>query len=366
MSIIGALFGLGAGIAGSVIGNKKQKKTEERQWNREVEMFNMQKDFQREMAEQNQNFAIESMAKSQEYQKEMNAINFEQQNQMFDKTAEYMSVGAQKERMKEAGMNPALAYGLTGGGGQSASGGGSGAGPAAGSGSGSVNPTTQAIMMGLQAKGIQSQIRVNQATAAEKIANAAKTNAEKKNIEAERPNIEAQGRNIEAGINLLNQQKLTEEERTKLTRLQGEVQEALRESTWKDWENKNKEGYILVRKMEELDATINSLNIENGIKTEAREAIVAGFFATLNQTLQSTIESQSKVALNEKQKNVLEATIRDLESVISNRDMTEEKKRQEINQRIEQMKQGMNVQISDNLRQWIYGGIEAAAKLLKH
>ena len=127
--------------------------------------------------------------------------------------------------------------------------------------------TTQAIMMGLQAKGIQSQIRVNQATVAEKIANAAKTNAEKKNIEAERPNIEAQGRNIEAGINLLKQQKLTEKERTKLTSLQGEVQEALRESTWKDWENKNKEGYVLIRKIEELDATINSLNIEKKLLT---------------------------------------------------------------------------------------------------
>ena len=57
----------------------------------------------------------------------------------------------------------------------------------------------------------------------------------------------------------------------------------------------------MVRKMEELDATINSLNIDNGIKTEAREAIVKGYFATLNQTLQSTIESQSKVTLNEKQ-----------------------------------------------------------------
>ena len=82
--------------------------------------------------------------------------------------------------------------------------------------------------------------------------------------------------------------------------------------------------------MEELDATINSLNIDNEIKTEAKEAIVAGYFAALNQTLQSTIESQSKVTLNEKQKSVLEATIKDIESVVSNRDMTEEKKRQEI------------------------------------
>lgn len=364
MSIIGALFGLGAGIAGSIIKNKKQKKAEERQWNKEVEMFNMQKDFQREMAEKNQNFAKESMATSQEYQKEMNAINFEQQNQMFDKTAEYMSVGSQKQRMKEAGMNPALAYGLTGGGGQSASGGGSGAAAAAGSGSGSTNPQTQAVMMGLQAKAIESQTKVNLATVAEKAANAAKTNAEKKNIEAERPNIEAQGRSIEAGINLLNQQKLTEKEKTNLTRLQGEVQEALRESTWKDWENKGKEGYVLVRKMEELEETINSLKIDNEIKTEAKDAIVAGYIASLNATLQSTIESQSKVTLNEEQKKVLEATVKDIESTVLNRNMTEEKRREEIDQKIEKMKRDMDIQISDNLREWIYGGINAAAKLL--
>ena len=87
--------------------------------------------------------------------------------------------------------------------------------------------------------------------------------------------------------------------------------------------------------MEELDATINSLNIDNKIKTEAKEAIVAGYFAALNQTLQSTIESQSKVTLNERQKSVLDETIKDIKSIVSNRDMTEEKKRQEISQRIE-------------------------------
>ena len=60
---------------------------------------------------------------------------------------------------------------------------------------------------------------------------------------------------------------------------------------------------------------------------QARKAIVEGYFATLNQTLQSTIESQSKVTLNEKQKSVLEETIKGIESIVSNRDKTEEKKR---------------------------------------
>ena len=204
MGLFDAIFGLFT----KPFENAKEMAAEKRQWKREKTMFNMQAQFQKDMAEQNQNYALQSMDKSQSFQKEMNAINFEQQNQMFDKTAEYMSVGAQKQRMKEAGMNPALAYGLTGSGGQSTSGGGSGAGAVAGSGSGSVSPQTQAVMMGLQAKAIESQTKVNLATVAEKAANAAKTNAEKKNIETERPNIEAQGRSIEAGISLLNQQKL--------------------------------------------------------------------------------------------------------------------------------------------------------------
>ena len=38
----------------------------------------------------------------------MNQINFEQQNQMFEKQAEWNSAKSQKERLQEAGLNPAL------------------------------------------------------------------------------------------------------------------------------------------------------------------------------------------------------------------------------------------------------------------
>ena len=44
-------------------------------------------------------------------------INFEQQNQMFDKQAEWNSAKSQKERLQEAGLNPALMYGIGGEGG---------------------------------------------------------------------------------------------------------------------------------------------------------------------------------------------------------------------------------------------------------
>ena len=84
----------------------------------------------------------------------MNQINFEQQNQMFDKQAKWNSAEQQKLRLKEAGLNPALMYGIGGEGGSSvSSGGGSGAQVA-----GVNNAGTQAVMMGLQAKSIESQI----------------------------------------------------------------------------------------------------------------------------------------------------------------------------------------------------------------
>ena len=63
-------------------------------------------------------------------------------------------------------MNPALAFsgGATGTGGVS-SGGGTGPGIEAGKAPGGAGPGTQAVMMGLQAKAIESQIDVNKATA---------------------------------------------------------------------------------------------------------------------------------------------------------------------------------------------------------
>ena len=79
-----------------------------------------------------------------EYAKTMNQINFEPQNQMFDKQAEWNSAKSQKERLQEAGLNPALMQGIGGEGGSSvSSGGGTGAQVA-----GVNNAGTQAVMMG--------------------------------------------------------------------------------------------------------------------------------------------------------------------------------------------------------------------------
>ena len=120
-----------------------------------------------------------------EYAKTMNQINFEQQNQMFEKQAEWNSAKQQKERLKEANLDPALMYGIGGEGGSSvSSGGGAGAQVA-----GVNNAGTQAVMMGLQAKSIESQIALNNAQASKINAETKKTEKETTKVGAETDSI---------------------------------------------------------------------------------------------------------------------------------------------------------------------------------
>ena len=151
---------LTGGLANGIMGLfGRNKRAEQRQYQHEKEMMALQNKYNTQAA-----------AQSMEYAKTMNRINFEQQNQMFDKQAEWYSPEQQKQRIKEAGLNPGLMYGLGGEGGSSvSSGGGSGAGV-----QGVSNPGTQAVMMGLQAKSIESQIALNKAQAS-------KINAETEN-----------------------------------------------------------------------------------------------------------------------------------------------------------------------------------------
>ena len=89
--------GLAGGLVNGIFGlfgggneEKKQREAEQRQFEREKELMGLQYDYNTKAA-----------AQSQEYIKEMNQINFEQQNQMFDKQAEWNSAKAQKEKFHE-------------------------------------------------------------------------------------------------------------------------------------------------------------------------------------------------------------------------------------------------------------------------
>ena len=169
------------------------------------------------MAPQNK-YNTQAAARSMEYAKTMNQINFEQQNEMFEKQAEWNSAEQQKQRLKEAGLNPALMYGIGGEGGSSvSSGGGSGAQV-----QGTGNPGTQAVMMGLQAKSIESQIALNNAQAS------------KINAETEKTEKETIKERITSEINLTNAKAMESIANVKFTNENIKT----RDAKIKDWASK--------------------------------------------------------------------------------------------------------------------------------
>uniref|UniRef100_A0AAU8B3C7 DNA pilot protein n=2 Tax=Dulem virus 213 TaxID=3145690 RepID=A0AAU8B3C7_9VIRU len=333
--------GLVNGIMGLFGGNKK---AEQRQYQHEKEMMALQNKYNTQAA-----------AQSMEYAKTMNQINFEQQNQMFDKQAEWHSPEQQKQRLKEAGLNPGLMYGIGGEGGSSVSSGG-------GTGSevqGVGNPGTQAVMMGLQAKSIESQIALNNAQAS-------KINAETEKTEKETEKTSAETESVWSGIELLKKQTSSEEAKIKLTNMQTELTEAMREESWSNWEKARAGVAEISRIMEKLDKEIEGMGFDNEIKNKSKEAIIGNYFADLKVKGQQIIESNSKVKLNEKQMNVFDETINDIKSTVTNRDMTEEARRKSIDTEVNYMLYKMGLEGQQNVREWIYEGINAVSKLMPY
>lgn len=333
--------GLVNGIMGLFGGNKR---AEQRQYQHEKEMMALQNKYNTQAA-----------ALSMEYAKTMNRINFEQQNQMFDKQAEWNSPEQQKQRLKEAGLNPSLMYGIGGEGGSSVSSGG-GVGAQV---QGINNPGTQAVMMGLQAKSIESQIALNNAQAS-------RINAETEKTEKETEKTSAETESVWSGIELLKKQTSSEEAKIKLTNMQTELTEAMREESWSNWEKARAGVAEISRIMEKLDKEIEGMGFDNEIKNKSKEAIIGNYFADLKVKGQQIIESKSKVKLNEKQLNVFDETINDIKSTIVNRDMTEEAKRKSIDTEVNYMLYKMGLEGQQNVREWIYEGINAVSKLMPY
>lgn len=97
--------------------------------------------------------AVRQQRRMNELQKEMTDYNMQKQLELWEKTG----YGAQKEQLKEAGMNPALMYGMGGGGGQTASVNAAGGYQAA---------NYEAESMGMNLELLKSQIRLQNAEAA--------------------------------------------------------------------------------------------------------------------------------------------------------------------------------------------------------
>ena len=134
--MIGAILGLATAAGGAIANTVARRK----QFSNEKEMMGLQAKYNREAA-----------AYSQQLQKE---------------TWDYTNYENQVKHLKAAGLNPALIYGMSGGGGTT-----TGSAQAAGVG----NPGTTAVGMGLEAAQMFSNIRLTNAEASKAEAEAEKT-----------------------------------------------------------------------------------------------------------------------------------------------------------------------------------------------
>lgn len=360
--------GIVNGIMGLFGGSKK---AEERQYQHEKEMMALQNKYNTKAA-----------AQSMEYAKTMNRINFEQQNQMFDKQAEWNSPEQQKQRLKEAGLNPSLMYGIGGEGGSSvSSGGGTGAEV-----QGVGNSGTQAVMMGLQAKSIESQIALNNAQASKINAETEKTEADTGKAKADTRVALVNANKIEESTKLIKEQQLSEQSKRGLNEAEKnykirvtELQDALERLTsaketesWYLSRSIEMGTYKLSKEAEKMMKEIDGLEIDNDVKRRTADLIIEQTRQNIKATMQSILESQSRVTINEEQKTLIGKTVEDLTSQIETRKGQLKINEKEVIEKLDIMREQlgldkikMDIEKDRLMVDTVLGLIEAATKMVK-
>lgn len=360
--------GIVNGIMGLFGGSRK---AEQRQYRHEKEMMALQ-----------HKYNMKAAAQSMEYTKTMNQINFEQQNEMFDKQAEWNSPEQQKERLKEAGLNPGLMYGIGGEGGSSvSSGGGTGAQE-----EGVGNPGTQAVMMGLQAKSIESQITLNNAQASKINAETEKTEADTEKTEADTKVSIVNADNIVEATKLIKEQQLSEQSKRDLneaeknykirvTSLQDALERLTNAKETESWylsKSIEMETYKLSKEAEKIMKEIDGLEVDNDVKRRTADMIVGQTKLNIKSTMQAIIESQSRVTINEEQKTLIGKTIEDLTSQIETRKGQLEINEKEVIGKLDIMREQlglekikMDIEKDRLMVDTVLGLIEAASKMVK-
>lgn len=249
--MIGAIIGAGIGLAGSILGRKKQNEDQR-------EMMELQAKLNQQQAQYNQGLAKDMW--------------------------NYTSFPNQVRKMKDAGLNPALIYGMGGQGGSS-----SGAGQASGVGLSDAKgmQTGMAIQgMGLELANLASQVELN------------KSQAEKNRAEAEKTvGVDTQVQ--QATMENLIAQTANEKVKKGLIYADTRFKDALEEITRTKvdevgWNIKN-----LMKSLELADRNIRATDLDNELKDRTMEANVRQANEILKNTMADTLVKYSQGKVNE-------------------------------------------------------------------
>lgn len=321
--MIGSIIGAGIGLAGSILGRKQQNEDQR-------EMMELQAKLNQQQAQYNQGLAKDMW--------------------------NYTSFPNQVKKMKDAGLNPALIYGMGGQGGSS-----SGAGQASGVGLSDAKGMQTGIAiqgMGLELANLASQIELN------------KSQAEKNKAEAEKTagvDTQVQQATME---NLITQ---TENEKVKKgliyadTRFKDALEEVTRAKVDEvGWNVKN-----LMKSLELADRNIRATDLDNELKDRTMEANVKQANEILKNTMADTLVKYSQGKVNEAEAKAIGEKVEQGWSSIGIQMAEKEQGWQQLEQNAEKImndlklgEKGLDIQQQNVIKDYILGLGQIATQIL--
>lgn len=258
--------------------------------------------------------------------------------------------------MKTAGLNPALMYGMGGGGGVSASG---------AQGQGVTQPTDRSVEMGLKQQGlglqlasIASQVELNKSQAEKNKAEAEKiAGVDTETQKATMENIIVQTANEKVKKGLIYADTRFKDAMEEFTR--GKVDEV-------GWNIKN-----LMKSLEIADKNIEATSLDNELKSKTMETNIKQAEETLKNTMADTLVKFSQGRLNKTQAEAIAEQVKQGWSNIGIQMAEKEQGWQQLEQQAEKImndlklgEKGLDIQQQNVIKDYVLGFGQMAVQIL--
>lgn len=259
---------------------------------------------QKKLMEKQHEYELGNMEYQAKLNEEMAQRNQQRQNEYFGMTAEYNSAKNQKQRLIDAGLNPALMYGSGGSGG-------AGTGSTGGaSGSGVGLSQAQAVGMGLQLSQIKAQTNLMNAESAKAYAEANKikgidTEATKQGIKESETRIDE----IIAKIPSEKQQYYVGKAYEESLKATGELSKNLAAKTEQERLNLKIQEHILFKEFDKLISEIEGIDLDNDQKTIIKNSLQRSINSQIYLNTMKAMEAAANAKFTEENMKTIQGQL---------------------------------------------------------